>query len=61
MITMTPGLRIQSEKALNAYLEADLRFDTSALKNMNAEIVRECRETGRKKDILERLLKILQS
>ena len=60
MITATPRLRIQSEKALNTYLDVDLRFEMSALKTMNADIVRECMKTGKKKEILKLLLKLLQ-
>ncbi len=61
MISATPRLRIQSEKALKTYLEDDLRFEMSALDTMNPDIIRECIETGKKKDILKLLLKMLQS
>lgn len=50
MITATPQLRIQSEKALVVYLEENLRFDISALENMNKSIVKECINTGKKKE-----------
>ncbi|MDH8701700.1 putative transcriptional regulator of viral defense system [Dysgonomonadaceae bacterium PH5-43] len=60
MIIATPMLRIQSIKALREYLENDLRFDISNLNNMNSNIIKECIETGRKKDILQLLLKLLQ-
>ena len=61
MIIATPRLLIQSERALRAYLEDDLRFDMSALDSMNVDIIKECIETGKKKSILELLLKILHS
>ena len=61
MIIATPRLLIQSERALRAYLEDDLRFDMSALDTMNVDIIKECIETGKKKSILELLLKILHS
>lgn len=38
MITTTPQLRIQSDKALITYLEEDLRFDISALHDMDMEV-----------------------
>lgn len=60
MISATPLLRIQSEKALAAYLEEDLRFDMSALENMGTSIVKECINTGKKKGVLKLLLKLLQ-
>ena len=59
MISATPRLRIQSEKALKTYLEDDLRFEISALDNMDSDIIRECSETGKKKEILKLLLKLL--
>ena len=60
MISATPHLRIQSEKALKIYLEDDLRFEMSVLENMDSEIVGHCLETGKKKKILRLLLKLLR-
>lgn len=60
MITTTPRLRIQSEKALKTYLEDDLRFEMSSLEEMNPEIIKKCIETGKKKEILKLLLKLIQ-
>lgn len=59
MIIATPKLRIQSTKALREYLEEDLRFDLSALETMNIEIIRECINTGKKKETLKLLLKLV--
>lgn len=61
MITATPHLRIQSEKALVAYLNEDLRFDMSDLGNMDPNIVKGCIENGKKKDALKILLNFLES
>ena len=61
MITATPHLRIQSEKALVAYLKEDLRFDMSGLEMMDSNIVRECLEVGKKKEALQILLNYLES
>ncbi len=61
MITTTPQLRIQSEKALVAYLKEDLRLDMSGLDNMDMDIIKECIETGKKKKTLKLLLNLLQS
>lgn len=60
MITTTPQLRIQSVKALKIYLEDDLRFDISALKNMSPNIIKDCIEVGKKKEILKLLLQLLK-
>lgn len=61
MITATPHLRIQSEKALVAYLKEDLRFDMSGLDNMDPNIVKACIENGKKKEILRIILNLLNS
>lgn len=61
MIIMTPKLRIQSKKALIAYLKEDLRFDMSYIINMDTNIIKSCIEAGKKKGVLELLLKLLQS
>ena len=60
MLSVTPRFRIQSEKVLRIYLEDDLRFEMSALKNMDSDIVRHCLETGKKKKILKLLLNLLR-
>lgn len=60
MITATPQLRIQSEKALVTYLKEDLRFDMSALENMDSNIVKECLEVGKKKEALRTLFNYLK-
>ena len=60
MIMVTPRLKIQSVKALREYLEDDLRFDISNLDNMDPSIIQECIETGKKKETLKLLLKLLQ-
>lgn len=61
LIIVTPRLLIQSERAMRTYLEDDLRFDMSALGTMNADIISECIEKGKKKSILKILLKMLHS
>ncbi|NDW12482.1 hypothetical protein D0T50_06205 [Bacteroides sp. 214] len=61
MITTTPHLRIQSEKALVAYLKEDLRFDMSSLEVIDFNIVKECLEVGKKKEALQILLNFLES
>lgn len=60
MIISTPRLRIQSEKALITYLEEDLRFDMSSLKEMDTDIIKGCIQTGKKTIILKILLKLLE-
>jgi predicted transcriptional regulator of viral defense system len=60
MITKTPRLRIQSVKAMRAFLEEDLRIDLSDIKNFNAGIIKECIKKGKKKNELVQLYKLLK-
>jgi len=55
-ILATPNLRLQSVKAMQIYLEEDIRIDFDLLKNFNTRIILQCIETGRKKMELTQLL-----
>jgi predicted transcriptional regulator of viral defense system len=59
LIIATPHLRIQSIKAMQVYLEEDLRIDFSAVETIDLNIIRQCVEVGRKKGELGCLLKAL--
>lgn len=60
MIMATSGLRLQSVKAMQIYLEEDLRVDLTAIENFDVHIVRQCIDAGRKKTELTQLLKLLE-
>jgi predicted transcriptional regulator of viral defense system len=60
MLVATPGLRLQSVKAMQVYLEEDLRIDFSAIETYNTDVIRQCIEVGKKKTELMQLLKFLQ-
>jgi predicted transcriptional regulator of viral defense system len=59
MIISSPGLRLQSVKAMQKYLEEDLRIDFSNLESYDMEIIKKCIATGRKKTELRQLYKFL--
>ena len=61
LILTTPNLRLQSVKAMQIYLEEDLRIEMSALSSFNVSIVEECFKFGRKKTELTQLLKLLSN
>jgi hypothetical protein len=61
LILCTNNLRLQSVKAMNEYLEEDIRFEMSALGSFNVSIVEECFKFGRKKTELSQLLKLLSN
>ncbi len=60
MIVATHHLRIQSVKAMQEYLEEDLRIDFSTIENYNFEIIKQCIEFGKKKTELTQLYKLLK-
>jgi hypothetical protein len=60
-IVTAPNLRLQSVKAMQTYLEEDLRIDFSAVENIDLDIIRQCIEVGRKKGELGLLLKFLET
>ena len=55
LILTTPNLRLQSAKAMQIYLEEDMRMDFSALHSIDPRIIRQCAEAGRKRAELELL------
>jgi hypothetical protein len=61
LILATPNLRLQSVKAMQSYLEDDLRIDFSAVQNIDLDIIRRCVEVGRKSEYLTRLLIFLEN
>lgn len=60
MIIATSGLRLQSVKAMQIYLEEDLRIDFSAFETFDIQIIRQCINAGRKKTELTQLYKFLE-
>jgi predicted transcriptional regulator of viral defense system len=60
MIMITPGLRLQSVKAMLNYLEEDLRIDFSSVSVIDTQIIRQCIAAGRKKSELTQLYNLLQ-
>ncbi len=56
LIVTTAHLRLQSERALRAYLDEDLRLDDELLAGMNPYIVREAATTAHKKNRILHLL-----
>lgn len=57
MIISSAGLRVQSVKAMKQFLEEDVRMDFSAIEKFDAEIVKQCIETGVRKTELTQLYK----
>jgi predicted transcriptional regulator of viral defense system len=60
MIVSNKNHRIQSVKAMQAYLEEDLRIEPSAIKTLDKEIIKQCIATNIKKKELTHLLKLIE-
>lgn len=60
LIIATSGLRLQSVKAIQTFLEEDLRIDTTKLQTFNLEIIKECIAHGKKKGALTMLYNYLK-
>jgi predicted transcriptional regulator of viral defense system len=60
LIIATSQHRIQSVKAMKAYLKEDLRINFPAVKKFNEEIIAKCIQTGKKKTELSNLHKIIE-
>lgn len=59
VIIQTAGLKLQSIKAMQVYLEEDIRIDLSALDHYDVEIIKECIAVSKKKRELTLLYKLL--
>ncbi|MFI3294021.1 MAG: hypothetical protein SNI70_10960 [Rikenellaceae bacterium] len=60
MIAYTSKLRPRFIKAMEVYLEEDLRFDMEQLQNFDTEILRAIAEVSKKKDDINNLIKIIE-
>ena len=60
MIVETKGLKLQSIKAIQNYLEEDLRVDLSIIEHYDVDIIYQCMELGSNKRELTLLYKLLQ-
>lgn len=60
MVVTTPGLRLQSVKAMQNYLENDLRIDFTVIGTYDTDIIEQCIATGRKCTELKQLLHFLK-
>jgi hypothetical protein len=60
-IITSKNIKLQSIKAMYAYLEEDLRFDMTSFFSFDIDIIKKCIVFGRKKMELIQLLKLLQN
>lgn len=60
LMIFTPHLNLRYRKEIKNYLEYDIRLEMSELKNFDLEILRECRDIGRKKTMLSQLIEFIE-
>lgn len=60
LILSTPGLRIQSVKAMVTFLEEDLRIEMEELINFDESLIKQCAQMGKKKVEIIQLNKLLE-
>jgi len=56
LMVYTPNLNLRFQRDIRIYLEDDIRFDMDELARLNLDIIRECAEVSRKKNMLNRLI-----
>ncbi len=60
LILMTPNLNLRYRKEIIVWLEDEMRMDMDILSKMNLDILEQCAETGRKKAMLNQIIKIFK-
>jgi len=60
-ILNTRGLRLQSKKAVSAYLFQDIRIDLDIEPGIDLEIIYQCAETGYKKKELQLIYQVIKN
>lgn len=60
MIMFTPNLNLRYKAEIRSYLEDDLRIDLDDMRCLDIEILRRCAAIGRKKRMINQLIKIIE-
>lgn len=60
-ISYTPHLNLRYISEIREYIESDLRIDFADLLHFNVEIMTECAESGKKKRMINQLIKIIEN
>jgi len=60
LIIFTPNLSLRYSDEIRAWLEEDLRFDMDSLYRFNTDIMRSCASLGKKKQIINNIIKLIE-
>ena len=61
LLTYTPNLNLRYTEEVRAWLEEDIRFDMDALAQLDLDIMRRCAAIGRKKAMINQIIKIIEN
>lgn len=61
MAVFTPNLNLRYINEVRVWLEEDLRLDMDALVQFNVDILRRCAAIGRKKKMINQIIKIIEN
>ena len=60
LVSYTPKLNLRYMSEIRTYLKEDLRMDREDIIGLNTEILRECADVGKKKTMINQLIKIIE-
>ena len=60
LLTYTPNVNLRYTSEIKAYLEQNLRIDRDDIIGFNTEILRECAQAGRKKTMINQLIRVIE-
>lgn len=60
LVYATSGVNLRHKREAQAFLEEDLRVDMKDLQNFDLSILKQCADTGKKRQSLENIIKLLQ-
>ncbi|MDE6418098.1 MAG: hypothetical protein K2K49_02700 [Duncaniella sp.] len=61
LMLFTPHLNLRYLSEMRAYLEDDMRIDMDGLSKFDLSILRECADTGKKKNMIRLLIKFIEN
>lgn len=61
MLTYTPNLNLRYTEEIREWLEDDMRFDMDDLVRLDLDILHRCAVTGRKKTMINQIIKIIEN
>ena len=61
LMIYTPNLNLRYLSEMQSFLEDDIRFEMSELKNLDPEIFKEIKSHGKKKTMISKLIELVEN